>query len=250
MNALIVDDEWLARQMAYDLVDWAGLGFDRVRTAENGKEAIERLVEEPTDLCLLDIRMPIMDGLDLLAWMRETGMNAEVILLSAFGEFAYARRALGLGARAYLLKPLDERELAREVRLAADRIRQERLRADGARATSAESTWSDSVKQAIAMMEARYAEKLTLEEICAAVNMSRNYFCSLFKKETGENVWDRLTRIRIREACRLMMETPCRMYEIAERVGYENQNYFNKVFKRATGRTPQAYRKLYRRGGS
>jgi two-component system response regulator YesN len=125
-RVLIVDDERLIREGLRGLIDWEALGFQVEAVAADGVEALELLDASPVDLVIADIRMPRMDGLDLLAELRSRGNPVRFLVLSGFAEFEYAQRASAQGIDGYLLKPVDEVELARhlaEVRRRLDSTR-------------------------------------------------------------------------------------------------------------------------------
>ena len=69
-----------------------------------------------------------------------------------------------------------------------------------------------------------------------------NYFCNIFKKETGVTIWDYLIRIRMEEAKKMLLETAQKTYEISEKIGYDDPSYFGRLFKKYTGFTPVEYR--------
>jgi two-component system response regulator YesN len=87
-----------------------------------------------------------------------------------------------------------------------------------------------------------YNQNITLEDICKAISVSRNYFCYLFKREMGEGIWDYLTRYRIEKSKELLRSSDLKNFEISYRIGYENPSYFSKMFKKYAGMTPQEYR--------
>ncbi len=101
---------------------------------------------------------------------------------------------------------------------------------------------SDLIRKAKAYIQAHYNTEISLESICAHIAVSKNYFSSLFKKETGMNIWDYLTSVRLEQAKRLLTTTSLKNYEIASRIGYENPSYFTKMFKKSFGQLPQEYR--------
>jgi two-component system response regulator YesN len=101
---------------------------------------------------------------------------------------------------------------------------------------------NELVSKAKDYIQAHYDKQITLESICAHISISKNYFSSLFKKETGMNVWDYLTIVRIEYAKKLLANTTLKNYEISEQIGYENPSYFTKMFKKLTGVLPQEYR--------
>lgn len=90
-----------------------------------------------------------------------------------------------------------------------------------------------------------YFKNISLNTIADFLNISPQYFSELFKKETGENFIKYLTNVRIEKAKELMRAPDIKSYEIAELVGYDNPTYFNKVFKKIVGVSPQKYRNLH-----
>lgn len=88
-----------------------------------------------------------------------------------------------------------------------------------------------------------YRENLTLQVLAEKFNMSESYISSLIKKKTNKNFGEHLMEARIREAQRLLRETNDSIEEIAVQVGYPDYFYFSKVYKRATGISPAAYRR-------
>ncbi|MCD9023140.1 response regulator transcription factor [Cohnella silvisoli] len=110
LNVLIVDDEPAALRSLRNLIPWEQYGFRIIEEASNGEEALESFRKRSIDLIISDIRMPRMDGLHLIAGVREFS-EVPIILLSGYGEFEYARRAMQLGVKDYLLKPVSTDEL-------------------------------------------------------------------------------------------------------------------------------------------
>ncbi|MFD0673264.1 response regulator [Cohnella sp. GCM10027633] len=109
-QVLIVDDEPIARESLRYLIDWEDYGFAIKAGAEDGEQALAMLREGFYSLVLTDIRMPKMNGLELIEKMREFS-DAEVIILSGYDDFEYARQGIKLGVKDYLLKPVDEDDL-------------------------------------------------------------------------------------------------------------------------------------------
>src|SRR5262249_19230896 len=110
-QVLIVDDEpWVAYGISR-LIDWESLGYQVRGEAFDGITAVSWIQENHPDVIISDIRMPGLDGIELLEKVKEQGLTAEVILVSGYSEFEYARRALSLGAFDYLLKQIDKQLL-------------------------------------------------------------------------------------------------------------------------------------------
>lgn len=111
MTVLIVDDERIAREGLRDLIDWSSLGLCVGFCATNGEQALEWMRKNQVDIVITDIKMPKMDGLELLCHMSEQGINATTIILSGFNDFRYAQKAIQYGVLHYLLKPIHMEEL-------------------------------------------------------------------------------------------------------------------------------------------
>ncbi|MBO7710951.1 MAG: AraC family transcriptional regulator [Lachnospiraceae bacterium] len=91
-----------------------------------------------------------------------------------------------------------------------------------------------------------YQEKLTLDELAGQVNLSRNYLCQIFKRETGESVFNYINRIRVEKSRLLLSDGSLEIVDIGNLCGFEDQSYFTKVFKSYVGMTPKKYRESRR----
>jgi two-component system response regulator YesN len=100
---LIVDDEYIVRLGLKTIIDWPEHGWT-INEAANGREALEIFEQKGADVILTDIKMPVMDGLELIRAVREKDKNVKIIILSHYDEFAYAQEAMSLGAFRYILK--------------------------------------------------------------------------------------------------------------------------------------------------
>ncbi|WP_336788165.1 response regulator transcription factor [Paenibacillus sp. MMO-177] len=111
-KVLLVDDEIFVRKGLRNLIDWETLGYDICDEAGNGQEAIEKIELLKPDLVIADIRMPVLDGLELIRKITEEGVYSPTfIIVSGYHDFQYAQRALRYGVHDYILKPIDEAEL-------------------------------------------------------------------------------------------------------------------------------------------
>lgn len=110
-NVLIVDDEQLIRQGLRARIEYLGIDVDEIFEADNGLMALGIQDEHPIDLVITDIRMPDMDGLELIQEMQKKNNQIKFIVLSGYAEFSYAETAIRLGVKAYLLKPVSNDDL-------------------------------------------------------------------------------------------------------------------------------------------
>lgn len=107
----IADDEQNIREGLKVILDWEALGFTLCGEAGNGEEALQKILELNPSLTLLDVRMPKMNGTDVIKKAREAGFNGKVVILSGYSDFTYAQQAIQNDVRFYITKPLDEDEL-------------------------------------------------------------------------------------------------------------------------------------------
>lgn len=111
MRIAVVEDERPIREGLVHILKKISPEYQVVGSAENGKEGLILIEEEKPDLILLDIQMPDMDGLQMLKEARKKGILAKVVILTAYSDFSYAKKAIALGIENYLLKPVNLTEL-------------------------------------------------------------------------------------------------------------------------------------------
>ena len=233
----MIDDEQTSFEIVKATIDWASMGIS-LEYAESAHEAMEMIKADIPDIILTDIMMPGMDGFELIEWIKANSYNCEVIILTAYGTFEYARKALDYGVTGYLLKPVNETELKELINKAIYNLNQNSKQADHINAVN----YSLPVRLACEYIEKNFQENINLNKISNYVSLSKNYFCNIFKKETGITIWDYLIRIRMEEAKRMLLETEQKTYEISEKVGYDDPSYFGRLFKKYTGFTPIEFR--------
>ena len=237
MRLLMIDDEQTSFEIVKATVDWKS--FDIVpEYAESAAEAMEKIKQEMPDIVLTDIMMPGIDGFELIEWIKTNSYNCEIIILTAYGTFEYARKALDFGVTGYLLKPINEAELKDLINKAIYNINQNSKQPDHINAVN----YSLPVRLACEYIEKNFQENINLNKISNYVSLSKNYFCNIFKKETGITIWDYLIKIRMEEAKRMLLDTGLKTYEVSERVGYDDPSYFGRLFKKYTGFTPIEFR--------
>jgi len=131
-KVLLVDDEVFARTGLRGLIPWNRLGFEIVAEAANGEEALQLIQEEQPDLVVTDIRMPVLDGLELIRTVKEREIaNPRFIIISGYNDFKYAQQAVRFGVEDFILKPIDETELSNTLRRVADSIKRKQLLEEG-----------------------------------------------------------------------------------------------------------------------
>lgn len=122
INVVIVDDEDDILEGLATIIDWEGYGFKIAGLARNGMEALGICGMSNPGLLLTDIKMPEMDGLELIKNLRDKHPDIKVVILSGYNDFEYAKKAIKYGVDSYLLKPVDTEELYNELMQAKERI--------------------------------------------------------------------------------------------------------------------------------
>lgn len=127
-KVLIVDDEIFVRKGLISLMDWSSMQYEICGEAENGQQAISMIEQLKPDLVIVDIRMPILDGLGLIKHVKEEGTQRPLfIIVSGYHDFAYAQQALRYNVSDYILKPVDEDELRATLRKLASTLDKNRI---------------------------------------------------------------------------------------------------------------------------
>lgn len=123
LRLMIVDDEQIIREALSQMIDYQSIGYELIAAAKNGMEAYDIICDEYPDVVITDIRMPLLNGLDLIDRSIKSDSRITFVLLSGYNDFEYAKQAMKYGVRYYLLKPTDKNELIESL----VSIRKERL---------------------------------------------------------------------------------------------------------------------------
>ncbi|EKN65253.1 AraC family transcriptional regulator [Neobacillus bataviensis LMG 21833] len=245
-KVIIADDEYMIKKSLTVMIENAPFNFKVVGTAEDGKEAMDLIKEFRPDLLVTDIRMPVMDGLDLIHQLHEEHESTEAIVVSGYGEFEYAQRALRMGAADYLLKPIKV-DLVQE---ALKRV-SEKLRARSQRKSETYETvlqfknLSPKMNHAVHFIEKHYHDdQLSLPIVAEHIELSTAYFSRTFKEETGKSFVHYLTELRMEKAKDILKNPYTKSYEVAYSVGYIDYPHFSKAFKKYYGISPTEFRKM------
>jgi len=237
---MVVDDEYNIRDGLVNAVPWDTIGVQVVAEARDGLEALEQARKFHPDVVVTDISMDEMNGLEFAEVLLRERPRTKIIILSGYGEFSYAQRALQLRVYAYLLKPVTPEELLAQVAEALKTLE------DAPAAPEAALAGRAVIRRALEYLEAYYADQETsLDTLAEHLGLTPAYLSKLFKSETGRNYSEALADLRIDRAKQLLLTTNLRSSEVGDRVGYSNPQYFATAFRKATGHSPSEYRELH-----
>lgn len=239
-HIFFAEDEPWALITLKNLIDYRKYGFAICGEAEDGLTAWERIARACPDLVVADIRMPGLDGITLLRRIRENRLDTEVLFISGYSEFEYAQAAIEYGCLGYLLKPVDGEELVKYL----EKVKRKLSEKHGSSKNKETNYLSENtlVQRMLVYIQENYAE-MTLEKLAQQFCMSRCYVSSLIKKNTGKSYNEHLLEARTRKAQELLRLTNASLHEVARKVGYSDYSHFTRVFKKATGISPSAYRR-------
>ncbi|WP_374722334.1 response regulator transcription factor [Peribacillus tepidiphilus] len=243
MKVLIVDDEQHVREGIKLLGEWDRLGVTELLEAANGQVAIEQIKRFQPEIVLTDIKMPEMDGMDLLKWIYDEKRNIKTVLITGYDEYGYMRKAIQYKSSDYILKPVDPEALNQTIEKTILLLKEEQnpynIQMDQIQPKKEIKT-IQLVEQYI---QQHYLREVSLQEIADRFFISREYISRKFKQEYGQNLSDYLTNVRMDKAKQLLSDPNIKIYEVAHRIGYEDDKYFRKLFKKKVGVTPNEYRK-------
>lgn len=403
----IIEDEPYIRMELMEIIEWESYGFTIVGESKNGKEALKSLEKNSVDLIITDIEMPHMNGVEFLKNIRERGWDIEVVFLTGFSEFQYAREGAKLNIVDYLLKPIDTNQLIDVLNRVKSKVLEKQIKGnksynkelvskqmidiiqgkikdeeiinnhidrdyvvvaninikdfdDEGEQWLKDGTYyiymdkiKDKINNAFKLYIVKFIEvdlgsyicilqlklddgyvilekkmkdieneinlnesfsieiglgyicnklnirnsyfeakkqiynkqikrfknvfdfevnnenkinnkvsykdeivkksklyvkeniegEITLNVVAQYLNISKNYFCSMFKQETGINFLNYIVQQKIERAKKMLIEENMKVYEVSERLGYNDTTYFSKLFKRNVGVTPQEYKR-------
>ena len=262
MKLLMVNDAVLELHTMEKEIPWQKYGIDTVYTAESAAQARDILTSQQIDLLLCDIEMPGEDGISLIRWIRQQKYDIECILLTCHSDFAYAREAISLGCREYIVLPAryedigstvervvgQRRELLRASKLQEygrnwvqqhqEELRDEQKKHDDTQAPSPKETVE---KCAAYIQEHLGDEDLNVQALGNVFYLNPIYLSRIFKREKGIAINQWITKQRMELAGRLLKDPSLSANLVAQHCGYANYPYFSTVFKSYYGCTPSQY---------
>ena len=243
LRVLLVDDEITIREGFRRLFDWEGHGCEVVGEAADGMEALSKIDALSPDITIIDINIPIMNGLKVIELARLKHPDTAFVIVSGYDDFSYCREALRLKIADYILKPVNYDEFGACI----DKLKISMFRK--------ETSVDDMPKERTIVGITRYlqehmGEDLSLNSLAEEFHLNSGYISQLFKSEIGVGFLSYLTGIRIEQAKKLLLSTDLSVTEISSRVGYGDYRVFTKVFKKTESVTPTRFRREFLIGGS
>lgn len=256
----IIDDEPLIVEGLSKTMAWGKWNCQVAGTASDGKEGMKLIRERRPDIVITDINMPKMDGLRMIAGLKSEFPDMQIIILTGYREFEYARQAIELGVSRFLLKPSKMNELEEAVDAATKRLDQMHSpvvfiaeeEADtgtdpGEQTETEENSEANSfiVNNALEYIRNNSTEKLRLSDVADQVYVSQWHLSKLLNKHTGKTFSDILNGARMDRSKELLKDPSLRICDVAEMVGFQDLAHFSRVFKKMEGMSAGEYRNTH-----
>lgn len=256
MNLLIIDDEIETINGIMTGVCWDNHHFKNIAQATCVEEGMQVFNTQRIDIVLCDIEMPDGSGLDLLEWVRENYKDTICIILTCHEEFSYAKRAIALECKDYILKPVLYMGLETKLLETENQIIK---RKENSKYQEYGRDWMEKInnseneqgtylsktevtEQVKTYIRTHLKEELQLDIVAGEIHISQDYLSRIFKKMEGITVSDFIVNERMFLAGELLKRGSLSISRVAYECGYDNFSYFTKIFKKKYGVTPREYR--------
>ena len=241
LKVLLVDDEIMIREGFKCLFNWESHGCEVVGEASDGMEALAQIDTLLPDIVIMDINIPIMNGLKVIEISRTKHPEIAYVIVSGYDDFSYCKKALQLHISDYILKPVNYEEFGSCI----DNLKISMYESK----TIKNSDWDEGEERVISSimryMQEHLSEEISLSVLGEVFHLNPQYISQLFKNEIGVGFLAYLTNIRIEKAKKLLLSTSLSVTEIAEHTGYGDYRVFTKVFKKTEGITPSQFRREF-----
>ena len=244
LRVLLVDDEIIIREGFKRLFDWQAHGCEVVGEADDGMDALTKIDVLRPDIVIMDINIPIMNGLKVIQLSRIRHPETAFVIVSGYDDFSYCREALRLQITDYILKPVNYEEFGTCI----DSLKISLFERRVSSAAEPEKQEERAITGITRYLQEHLAEEISLSVLAEQFHLNPQYISQLFKSEIGVNFLVYLTNIRMEKAKKLLLSTALSIAEVAEQSGYGDYRVFTKVFKKSEGITPSQYRRDFLEG--
>jgi two-component system response regulator YesN len=262
IKVVIVEDEKLLRNEIILTTPWEDLGCEIIGETENGIDGVEIICKLKPDIVITDIRMPGMDGITMTAHLHnklKPDEMPEIIILTGHSDFEYAKQAIKLGVKDYLLKPVDDAEFQQTIRRSCCALQKRKennhIKKQLKKLNPVQSGFfkelliknnSDTkehyIYRAIEYIKTNYKSNITISDAAGEIGISGSYLSHIFKERTNYTFLEYLTNYRIKKVLELLKNKELRINEIARETGFSDSSYFSQLFKKYMGITPIDYK--------
>ena len=235
-RAYLVDDDRFILEELTEIIPWMENGFEVIGSNTDPEKAIGEILELGADAVFCDMKMPKMDGNELISRLKDSGCEAEFVIISAYDDFENVRAFFQQDGFDYILKPVDNGD----VRIVLEKLNSKLSKSRPAVTESV--TDKPGFNSLVKYVDENFTEKITLSSLSEKFGFSRNYICALFQKYYNQSLSMYLTDKRMKYAGELMNDRTLLIKQIGVMAGYTDYYHFFKVFKNYYGVSPKEMR--------
>ena len=226
---LIIDDEPHIIEALTLTVKWEKFGFSIGDAVSNAQCALELLKSNRYSLIFTDIRMPGVDGLKLIEKIRESDSDTEVVIISGYNNFEYAKRAISLKVSSYILKPIDPEEVEQF-------LAQMKAKFDSSENIQKPLTevYGD-FGEVIQYVNDNYRKSITVKDLSEKFHINTAYLGVKFKQATGDGFHSYINKLRIEYVKANYRRRNCKMSFLITDAGFSSHQHFYKQFRKIEG---------------
>lgn len=238
-KVVVIDDEPHILQGWKTMVDWKNCGFELIAAMDDSEEALVLIEDQKPDLIITDIRMPDIDGLELIQEIRERiKISSRIVIMTGYSEFCYVQQAMPYKVDRYLLKPIISEEIHAMLKELACSMKDLLVKQGSL------SKDEHSIGKVIQYLKQYYYEPITVLQLADKYGYHPGYLGQLFKEKTGASIHDYVHQLRIQEGQKLLLQTEMKVSAIANLLGYRDPDHFVAKFKKHTKMTPSSFKNL------
>ena len=243
-SIVVAEDETLLLDNLISKIDKLNIGFEVVGKAQTGLQALELVNNLNPDVVITDIKMPLMDGLELIEKVRNQYPFTKFIIISGFSEFEYAQKAILFQVSEYLLKPVSEDDLKTALLRIKQSFESDTLRYKEVFNQDIASITAEELAVVIRdFLVSNYNMDINLNMIAKNINYSSSYITKLFQEQYGTTPNKFIISMRMSKAKHYLIHNhELTICQISDMIGYEDQGYFSRIFKKYCGCNPSSYR--------
>lgn len=236
-KVMLIDDEPSIRNLLRATINWEEVGMEVVGEAGSGIEAINIIDDINPDVAFVDISMPFMNGIEFAEVASQRYPNLTMIIMTAFDEFEYARKCIGLPVFEYMLKPVVRNEVMQTLTELKKKL-DSKMPKPEVEDIEAEPNSMELVRK---FLQENYKDStLNLTSVAQEFGFSASYLSRRFKQETGKGFLEYLNECRMERAMK-MAQANVKMFQTSAEVGIPDPNYFGRCFKKYTGMSYSDY---------
>lgn len=236
---LVAEDEEIILKSIIRKIEALKLPYKVIASASNGIEAMALIEKHIPDVVITDIKMPGMDGLEMLRQINFNYPFINFIIISGYSDFDYTKKAIRAQVYDYLLKPLKQVELS-------DTLSRLLIQLNANMKSYEIPVLTTEIEEKIELVKLYITENfmndINVNSIARVFNYSPTYLSRIFMKRENMPLSKFIINIRICEAKHLLGISSSLVKKIGEMVGYTDQYHFSKIFKAVTGTTPNEFR--------